>query len=101
MAAEIELVLVGAETRGVLVDPADRTPALIDQWEEIAFGLEYVAEIDTDEMRTGLDEGFRHISDLRGAAAAPGAAVDEHKNRRIRPLGLPEFDLFDLGRPVG
>src|SRR4051812_10400063 len=82
--ANIERVGVAAEACGVLVDPGHRPPALIDHGHQVAVELGHVVEIDRDEMRTGLDERLRQIGGLARAAAAPGAAMQEDQDRRVR-----------------
>src|SRR5205807_8186874 len=78
---------VAAEALGVLVDPANGAAHLLDHGKEAAARIVDIGEVEDDEMRPGPHEWFGQASVVGGAVGAPGSAVDEDIDRRVRPAG--------------
>ena len=100
MAREIKRIGLAAEGAGVAVDPADCAAHLLDHWKQAAAGLVHIDEVRKHDMRPGLDVRLGQEGVVEGMAVAPGAAVNEHEDRRVRPLGTEDMKLLDVGRPI-
>jgi hypothetical protein len=74
---------------------------LVGHHTQIAASLANCDEIQRDEMRTGIDENLRGIAGILCIAAKPGAAMDEHEDRRVRPAGAVEVELLNRRRTIG
>ena len=58
-------------------------------------------EIEPDPVRTGAHIGLGHEGVILDGAGPPGAAVDEHIDRRIRLRRRKDIELLHRGRAVG
>ncbi len=72
---------------GVAIDPADRAPHLLDHRKQVAAGLIDIGEIEHHGMRAGVNEAARPERRNRPRAGAPGAAVNEDRDGRVRRFG--------------
>ena len=84
MRREIEPIGIAAERLGVAIDPADRAPHLLDHRKQAAARVVDVDEVEHDVMRAGVHERLGQERVVGGAVGAPGAAMDEDVDRRIR-----------------
>ena len=55
----------------------------------------------TTKCAPACHEQLGRVTELPGLAGAPRAAVDEHVDRRVRPLGRVDVEHLDRGRTVG
>src|SRR5262249_26919454 len=99
--ADVEPVGVAAIARRVLVGPGDAASDLVSHHPEVAARRLDGDEIERDVDRAGADEQLRRVAKILRLAPEPGAAVDEHEDRRFRPPGAVDVELLDLGRTVG
>src|SRR5207253_123565 len=90
-----------AERGGVLVDPGDRAAHLLRHLAEIAARLPDLDEVERDEIGAGVDEYLGRIRIVARRAAEPGAAVDEHEDRRAGFARLVDVALLAVARTVG
>src|SRR5262249_21307644 len=74
---------------------------LVDQGKRAAAGLVDIDEVEDDVMGAGLHERLGQECVVRRLVGAPGAAVDEDVDRRVRLSGAVDVELLDLGRSVG
>ena len=81
--------MVAAEAFRVAPGPGDGARHLLGHRREIAAGLLDIDEIDDDRMRAGAHDRLGDQRRFGGAAAQPGAAMDEHVDRCARLRGRP------------
>ncbi len=101
MRRDINAVAVAAEALGVPVDPAERAPHLLVHRKQIAAGLIDIDEVDDDAMRAGANERLGLHGVIRRDVPPPGAAVNEHVDRRALDAAVEDVEPFVLARPVG
>ena len=101
MAADIEPAGIAAEARGVPVDEGDRAAHLGRHGHQVAAGFVDIGEIQDDAVGAGAHEDLGQIGEIGGAAVAPGAAVHEHVDGRVRPAGAVDVELLDRALAVG
>src|SRR5258707_3304587 len=101
MRRNINAVAVAAEAVGVPVDPAYRVAHLLVHRKQIAGGLIDIDEVDDDAMGAGANErlGLQRI--VRRDVASPGAAVNEHVDRRALDAAVEDIETFVLAGPIG
>src|SRR5271168_3025149 len=95
MAENIKPLRIGAEARGVGVDPCDRTANLIGDRQEVAAGRIDTGEIERGKVCAGSHNRFRRKSITLRLTQAPGAAMNEYANRRVRRLRGIEIKLLN------
>jgi len=74
---------------------------LIGEHHQIAADVLHPGEIGHHVMRPGAEEHLGRRSEVLRAPAAPGAAMDEDKDRRRHQPAAVDVEPFDLGRSVG
>ena len=100
MAADIKAAGVAAVTRRILESPGDSAPHLIGHHADVAVRAADIDEIKSDVIHPGVDKQLGRIAVILSRAGPPGAAMDEHEDRRIGCPGGIEIERFDRRRPV-
>jgi hypothetical protein len=101
VAADIKPARIGAEARRIRINPGNRAPHLIGDRHKVATGRDHVVEVQRGEIRASGDERFGRKRIIRGLALTPGAAMDEHADRRICNRRGIEIEPLDRRTAIG
>src|SRR5258706_13245423 len=100
MARYVDPVRIAAEACGILVDPGHGAAYLLHHRHQVALGLDDIVEVEHCEMRASIDEHLSRRGIILGQPRAPGTAVDEHVDWRIRRFGGVKIDSLDRSRSI-
>ena len=101
MAGHVDASGVAAEARGVARYPDERAADLLGDRQEACARVLHPGEVRYDVVGARVDEHLGRERVVLRHAGAPGAAVDEHMDRRVGALGAIEVELLDRLRAVG
>ena len=100
MRRNVKSLAVAAELIRVAPGPGDGAANLLIHRQQIAAGLIDIDEVDEDGMRAGARERLGLERVIGRLVAAPGAAMDEQIDGRVRRGTAENIELLVLARSV-
>src|ERR671921_2969928 len=101
VAGYIKGVAIAAKCFRILVNPCDGAPHLNRHDHQIAADVLYRGEVEDDVMGSGINEYLRGESRVFCRSVAPGAAVSEDHDGRVRARGPVDVEFLDFSRSIG
>ena len=101
MRRDVEAIRIAAEASRIAEAPGQRAAHLLVHRHQVAAGLLDIDEVDDHRVNAGAHQHFRLQRVIGRLVAAPGAAVNEDIDRRIRRRGAEDVEPLVFARPVG